>query len=324
MVSIIIPVYNAEKYLGRCFDSCLAQTWQDMEIIAIDDGSIDGSFGIMEKYSRSHPSVFRISKQENHGVAYTRNLGVDRAGGEYLMFIDCDDWIDEDYVETFVDCIIRHDCDMVIGGFRRVSPQVDGRQRTLYAKRIKSKARMYVNLAPWGKIYKRSFIVDNEIHFFNSSGEDIFFNVVAYNKTQNIKLLDYIGYNWFFNEASWSNSVWHYEDIIGLLAAILEHASPAEDHQFFGYFFIRMAVWYIIRIMRKSPVELSAKISDDLFSFMAENGVSLQNTYVSLFYRNGDELKTRLAINAVLMLRRLRLLNFTLRVMACIGGRGNR
>ncbi|MDD4561400.1 MAG: glycosyltransferase family A protein, partial [Candidatus Dojkabacteria bacterium] len=120
MVTIIIPVYNAEKTLKKCLDSILHQTYTKYEVILINDGSKDKSLQIVQEYKEKHPDIFQIYDQENVGPAVTRNSGMQCAKGEYLFFIDCDDYIDEKYIETFVKEIEEKEVDMVIGGYRRV------------------------------------------------------------------------------------------------------------------------------------------------------------------------------------------------------------
>ena len=91
-ISVIIPVYNAELYLKRCIDSVLNQSFKSFEIIAIDDGSKDSSFKILSEYQQFSPNI-RILSRENKGAAYTRNEGIELAKGEFIMFIDSDDYI---------------------------------------------------------------------------------------------------------------------------------------------------------------------------------------------------------------------------------------
>ena len=116
-ISIVIPVYNAERYLKRCIDSIWNQTYTDWEILAIDDGSSDNSLEILEECKKYIRDKITIISQENRGVARTRNRGIEVSRGDYLMFIDNDDYIDRDYLESYIDVIEREDCDCVIGVF---------------------------------------------------------------------------------------------------------------------------------------------------------------------------------------------------------------
>ena len=113
MISIIVPVYNSEKTLARCLDSILRQTYSDYEIILIDDGSIDSSFCIIEKYATSHPNIVAIRK-ENGGVSSARNKGLDLAKGDFVCFVDSDDYIEPNYLEDLHNCISNNDTDIAL------------------------------------------------------------------------------------------------------------------------------------------------------------------------------------------------------------------
>ena len=112
MISIVVPVYNAEKYLNRCVDSILSQTYTDIELILINDGSTDSSGELCKKYAESDSRVKYFSK-ENEGPGVTRFLGAQKATGEYICFVDSDDYLSEDALEVLlssfldgVDCVI--------------------------------------------------------------------------------------------------------------------------------------------------------------------------------------------------------------------------
>lgn len=114
MISIIIPVYNAEKYLEKCFSSILNQTYDNFEVICVDDGSIDNSKAICNEWCLKD-SRFRYVYQDNEGVSVARNAGVEKAKGEYICFVDADDYIDEHYLEYLLEIIDNHDaviCDL--------------------------------------------------------------------------------------------------------------------------------------------------------------------------------------------------------------------
>lgn len=112
-ISVIVPVYNARAFLCPCIDSILAQTLNDLEIILIDDGSIDDSPAVCDRYAAQDARVICIH-QENAGAAAARNQGLKVASGEYIAFVDSDDWIDQDMYETMVNVAAEKNCDLVI------------------------------------------------------------------------------------------------------------------------------------------------------------------------------------------------------------------
>ena len=112
-MSVIIPVYNAEKYLRGCMDSVLSQTLRELELICVDDGSTDGSAAILEEYAEKDSRV-RVLRQENKGAGAARNLGIGAARGEYVAFIDADDWAEKGYCSELVQCADEHSADIVV------------------------------------------------------------------------------------------------------------------------------------------------------------------------------------------------------------------
>ena len=113
LISIIVPIYNTERYLDRCLTSIMNQTYSLLEIILVDDGSTDGSTKISEQYI-SKDSRFRLIKQKNMGASVARNSGLNAAKGDYIMFVDSDDWVAPYMVEALINDIQDHEVDMVI------------------------------------------------------------------------------------------------------------------------------------------------------------------------------------------------------------------
>lgn len=112
-VSIIVPVYNVEKYLKRCVDSIIEQSYKNLEIILVDDGSKDNSFSICKEYE-SKDSRVRIFHKENEGLGLTRNYGIEKSTGEYITFVDSDDYLTLDAVETMVEKAAVTNADVVV------------------------------------------------------------------------------------------------------------------------------------------------------------------------------------------------------------------
>lgn len=115
-VSIITPIYNVERYLCRCLDSLIAQTYKNIEIILVDDGSTDGSASICDCYAFRDNRI-KVKHIDNGGVSNARNLGLSIATGEYITFVDSDDWIDCYYIENWVKAASQHAGDVFIGGY---------------------------------------------------------------------------------------------------------------------------------------------------------------------------------------------------------------
>lgn len=187
-VSLIIPVYNAEKYLRRCLSSAMQQTFRDMEIIVVNDGSTDTSLEICREYE-AMDSRFRILNKENTGVSDSRNRAIAMARGVYLQFMDSDDWLSPDATESLVYAAEKFDADFVIADFYRVDGAVFTekqhiRERGLLTREqyaeymMQDPADFYYGVL-WNKLYRRSIVeeyqlrMDAELHWC----EDFLFNL---------------------------------------------------------------------------------------------------------------------------------------------------
>lgn len=119
-VSITVPVYNVEKYLEKCLDSLIGQTLKDIEIICINDGSTDNSLSILEKYAKKDSRI-KIINQENQGIANTRNKSIKLAQGEYIGFVDSDDWLSLDFFEKLYNAALKYEADIAAAGIIRAT-----------------------------------------------------------------------------------------------------------------------------------------------------------------------------------------------------------
>lgn len=187
-VSIIVPVYNAEKFLNRCVDSILGQEYRDFELILVDDGSRDMSGSICDAYAKTDERVVVIHK-ENSGVSDTRNQGIERAKGTYLQFVDSDDWLTPDATKLMVRAAEEHGCDMVISDFYRVVGDMVSRKgdiesdcvidREEFASFMMENPADYYYGVLWNKLYRRDLVnrfgirMDAEISWC----EDFMFNL---------------------------------------------------------------------------------------------------------------------------------------------------
>ena len=118
LVSIIVPVYNTEKYIRQCLDSILNQTYQNFECLLINDGSSDNSADICREYV-AKDTRFRYFEKENGGVSSARNLGIECSGGAYITFIDSDDWVDSDYLEVLYSALIEEQADIAVSTYKK-------------------------------------------------------------------------------------------------------------------------------------------------------------------------------------------------------------
>ena len=111
LISVIVPVYNVEKFLDKCISSIVNQTYKNLEIILIDDGSTDESVQICDKWQEKDNRV-RLTHKENTGVSDTRNIGLEKTTGEYICFVDSDDYIEPDYIENLYKSLTENNADI--------------------------------------------------------------------------------------------------------------------------------------------------------------------------------------------------------------------
>ena len=188
LISVIIPVYNVEKYLHRCLDSVIAQTYQNLEIICVDDGSIDDSGKICDQYAVRDARI-KVIHQENQGPSAARNRGLDAAEGEYIAFVDSDDYILEDMYKKMLDKLLNYNVDLCVCQWqyefsdgrqvvkkKNIDPTIYGRKTSLEFARFLYRGN-YENgvvVAAWNKLYRRALL--DTIHFEGRIHEDDAFN----------------------------------------------------------------------------------------------------------------------------------------------------
>ncbi len=199
LVSIIIPNYNNEKYIVRCLDSILQQTYENIEVIIIDDGSTDNSWNIINQY-RTRDN-FTIVKQYNMNASVARNKGIELSRGEYLFFLDSDDYIFSDAIEKMVHTYNEINIDLVIGDFCLVEENeklIRKEKHSVYNLMIDNPLLYsYISPNPSNKLYKRCIIIDNGIYFGNVRiGQDLNFYMKYLLKCKNIVFIDNLIYSW--------------------------------------------------------------------------------------------------------------------------------
>lgn len=190
-VSVIVPIYNVEKYLPKCIDSILAQSHNNLEIILVDDGSPDDSGKIADSYAEKDLRV-KVIHKGNSGVSSARNIGIDSATGDYVCFADADDYLMEDYVEYLLELVVKNDADISLTKdmYTTFHPkQVDGDRINIRTPEEATVDILTYNL-PIGvycKMFKRSFL-GNNIRFIPNIfiGEGFNFNTMAFQRANKV------------------------------------------------------------------------------------------------------------------------------------------
>ena len=187
-ISVIIPVYNAEKHIAGCLDSVINQKFKDIEIICVNDFSQDNSAGILNEYAQKDKRIIVFNNNQNIGAANSRNIGINNAKGEYIYFIDSDDYIDNNYLGNMLFVIEKEGCDIILNlsilsesqgssvPYKHPSMPEINRQGE-YLDKISA-----IHDAPcfiWARLFKKSFLDKYNLRFIDTHVDDVVFNTIV-------------------------------------------------------------------------------------------------------------------------------------------------
>ena len=181
LVTIIVPVYNVEKYINKCLGTLVKQTYKNIEIIVINDGSSDNSQKIIDEFCHKYPRIIKAYKKSNGGISSTRNFGIEKANGKYIVFVDIDDYVESDYCEFLYKLIIKYDvdvacCDYFINDSNN-NVQFISNEKVLTSNDMLCDYLYNANIkgCVWNKMYKASIIKNIKFLDFKMA-EDVIFN----------------------------------------------------------------------------------------------------------------------------------------------------
>lgn len=202
-ISVIVPVYNAEDYIHQCINSVVKQTYTDFELILVDDGSKDMSAEICDEYAQKDNRI-SVIHQENSGVSAARNAGLDAAKGEYIAFLDSDDWFDLSFLQKCMERINSSDYDMCVTGFcltngnvktsRTFGKEISFESRSVTPNCVKELLEHSLISNIWAKLYRRQVIGETRFDTDVNFGEDLRFCFEILKKNISVTVLDWAGY----------------------------------------------------------------------------------------------------------------------------------
>lgn len=209
LISVIIPVYNVEKHIDRCLASVTKQTYANLEIILIDDGSTDDSYLICEKYKKNDNRV-KLFHKDNSGVSSARNDGIKYSNGLYIMFLDSDDELDLNVIEILYNDITKTNSDITNCNIKYISSngieQIKKLDTGVYNNEKALSVMLNSYVSPWGRLYKKiildGIVFKTDIHI----GEDLIFVAEAFIRSSKISFIDFCGYKYYTNFESATNS----------------------------------------------------------------------------------------------------------------------
>ncbi|RRA90387.1 glycosyltransferase family 2 protein [Paenimyroides viscosum] len=239
LVSVIVPVYNVEKYINDCIESILNQTYINFELIIINDGSTDNSEFVLKEFAVRDNRI-KLLNINNSGVSYARNFGVKKATGEFICFVDSDDIVKPDYIKDLIDS-----ADIVINGFiieevlnkctKIVIPKIDCFKVDVQEAKILDNIPLLCLSSPISKLFKKSIIIENDLEFDENIniGEDYVFVLNYLNFCKSISFRKKTNYVYFRRSNSLSTSYKKVEEEI--LAEKLIFFNSINTFEHFGY-----------------------------------------------------------------------------------------
>ena len=310
--SVIIPLYRGKQYIEECIKSLSVQTYSDFEVILMDDGSPDDTYDFVAEILKSYSSLdARLYRQENSGVARTRNKCVGLAEGEYVAFMDQDDTVMPDYLEQLIRQTENGDCDIALCGYVRRTDEGKILKTVSLCEDSFSKYRI---VAPWARIYRRAFLLDNGLEFLPTPcGEDTYLTIQAYALTRNIRIAcGYTGYVWRYNPTSVSNTHQRsvkiandacdtFEKIVAALPT--QRCSDPRDEE---YFFIRACLFYLLFSSHAESSDEVEYAYNRYFSFLEKNFPSYaKNPLIGITKPKSESASVRCTVWGFLLLKKL-------------------
>ena len=204
-LSVIVPVYNVEKYIDKCLNSLVNQTLKDIEIIVVNDGTKDKSEDIIKKYMSKYSNIVYL-KKENGGQGSARNYGLEHAKGDYIGYVDSDDYVELDMYEKMYNKAIEDNSDIVICGSYNIKDDIKTLDidRKLFDSNINA---FFGRMAVWNKIYKKDLLTKNNMTFRSKYWyEDLDFTVKVLSKVSKISYVDEPLYNYILRDGSTMNN----------------------------------------------------------------------------------------------------------------------
>ena len=221
-ISIIIPIYNKGQYIKACLDSILQQSYKNFECLMIDDGSTDNSSAICRQMGKRDPR-FRYINKKNGGVSSARNLGMQESVGEYICFVDADDLVDQNYLQTMVDPLKEYKYTMICAGMKAIKNNVETKivpndqivDSREYIKTVLSRdIPIFLFQTTVCKLYSREFLVNNVILFdenINISEDCLFNTVLLQAEIDKICFINYDGYHYLQDHSTLTTSKYTYK-----------------------------------------------------------------------------------------------------------------
>lgn len=280
-VSVIVPVYNTEKYLKKSIDSLLKQNFEDYEIIVINDLSPDNAEEIIKSYNDK--KIVYIKNKTNKGIGYNRNLGIKKAKGEYVCFIDSDDYVKEDFISKMYNYSKENNLDLCVCDY--VNVDEDGNKLkefnlsdfciTNYEEN--NKILCEINLAPWNKLYKKDMLVKNKIEFSETlKYEDLSFVALSIKNSKKIgKINEQLNYYTIHNNSETTTRDKRVFDIFKQLDIV---RNEYKSGKYLDELTVSVLLNYTIQQRYQIDKDTQNKFIDDAFKYLNDNNIDYKHS----------------------------------------------
>lgn len=269
-VSIIVPIYNEEKNLKKCIESLINQTYKNLEIILINDGSTDNSKKVIDSYKDKR--IVAIHKK-NTGIGDTRNTGINKSTGEYIMFVDSDDYIELNCVEILLKNLNENKADLAISNYYLDTPSktYEINLKNIKTTSIKEDEDLLckINLSPWIKLYKKDLLINNSNRFpINLKYEDVPFVVEAIIKARKISFTPEYLYHYVIKKSG--ETITRDERIFDIITicAIVEKKLNQIDYVNKTNFFVKVLSYYLKNSRYIPNINLRNEFIDAIYIYL--------------------------------------------------------
>ncbi len=296
-VSVIVPVYNTEKYLKNCIDSLLKQNFEDYEIIVINDLSPGNAEEIIKSYNDK--KIVYIKNKTNKGIGYNRNLGIKKAKGEYVCFIDSDDYVKEDFISKMYNYSKENNLDLCVCDYVNVDEEGNKLKEfnlsdfciTNYEEN--NKILCEINLAPWNKLYKKDMLVKNKIEFSETlKYEDLSFVALSIKNSKKIgKINEQLNYYTIHNNSETTTRDKRVFDIFKQLDIV---RNEYKSGKYLDELTVSVLLNYTIQQRYQIDKDTQSKFIDDAFKYLNDNNIDYKH---SEYIKNRSFLKSLIEKN---------------------------
>lgn len=296
-VSVIVPVYNVEKFIDKCLNSIVNQTLKEIEIIVVNDGSPDNSQKIIDKYVKKYPEKVQSFIKENGGQGSARNLGIEKAKGEYISFVDSDDFVEKDMYKKLYNKAKENNYDIVVCGNYNVSEDYQNKNIDAFINNYNTDLEniFFGKMAVWNKIYKRDILIKNKLEFKEKVWyEDLAFTLKAIMNSNTFAFIDEPLYDYLIREGSTMNNsnVQRNLEILDAFNDILSYIQHNKKEEYFNKIeFLAIDHIYISAIVRvlkaDSDKNIKKETIEKLINYMNKNFPNYKsNKYINTLSKN--------------------------------------